>query len=98
VDNHVDPPGQITQQHSSLSIGQVEGDALLAGIEIEEGSAALGMGDIPWKRAAATGRVSFRWGLGLDHLGPQGGQQLAAIWPAYPFGDFQHTQPGQGLG
>jgi hypothetical protein len=56
----------------------IEDDGALGGIEVEEEGAALRVGSAPRKGPPAA-RLVARWGLDLDHVGAEIGEELAAV-------------------
>ena len=79
VDYQVNTGGQAAEQGAAGGIAQVEGDGLLAGVEVEEQAAAFRVGVVVREGAAAAGRVAGAGGFRLDDAGAEGRQELAAV-------------------
>ena len=100
-----DPGGKVLHQHVRLPRQfldnvlaqpglQVQGDAALTGIEIEEEEALFRFRLVVVEGGHPAGRVSLR-PLHLGDLGAKIGQQLGAIWPGNVVGKVQHLHPFQ---
>jgi len=73
---------------------QVQGDPLLAGVEIQEQAAAFGVGLIVEERGQVPRRVTFRR-LDLYHLGAEVGQQLGAVGAGYQLAQLDDLDPAE---
>ena len=97
MDDHVGNCGQLPEDSPPLGVVQVEGNALLAGVQVQEQPAALRMGNVAGKGAFPPRRVAGQGRFRLDYDGAQGGQQFAAVGAGHHIRDFQDADAGQGL-
>jgi hypothetical protein len=92
LDQDVDP-GQQPGQHAAAALGlEVEGDAALARIQVEEQAAALGVRAVARKRAAPPRRVAASGGLDLDDVGAEIRQQLRAVGGGDQLAHLEHRE------
>ena len=79
VDDHINPARQPAQQSLTGGVRQVEGNRLLAGVQVQIQPAAFRVGNVVGEGAAPAGRVAGGGRFRLDDRGAQGRQQLAAV-------------------
>ena len=84
----VNPARQLAEQDLPLVVFQVQGDAFLAGVELEEEAAALAVGNVSGKGSTPARGVTGQRRFRLDDLGAQSRQQLAAEGPGHHGGYF----------
>ena len=89
LDEHVAALGQAAQDVRPALALQVQRYALLAGVEVQIGRAALRVRLVAEEWAFASGRLAVAGALDLDDLGPHAGQQLGAIRPRHAFAEVQ---------
>ena len=94
--DHIDAGDQLAQHILAGRIVQVQGNAALPGVEVQEQAAALGMGFITRERATTPGRVADARRLHLDDLSPERRQQLAAVGARDQGGNLQNAEVGEG--
>jgi len=94
VDDHIDAGDQLTQQIAAGGVLQVQGDALLAGVEVEVEAAALGVRNVIREGSATAGWVASVGRLGLDDGSAEGGEELAAVGAWDEGGQLQDAEVG----
>ena len=77
-DHDIGLADQVEHDVAGLRIGEVDGDASLAGIDAREVGALIAGGRAHLRRDMAH-FIAFAWALDLDHVGAQVGQQPCAI-------------------
>ena len=78
LDDDVRGADELAEDFAALLVLQVEGDAALAGVEVEEVEAALGPGLVVVERGDEASGVALRR-FHLDHIGPEVGEELGAV-------------------
>src|SRR5262249_46946596 len=71
---------------------QVERDAALVGVEIEEEPALLRMRDAAGERTATAGPIALAGPLDLHHVGAEIGEELRRVGRRHEVADLEHAE------
>jgi hypothetical protein len=91
---HIRPPDQWLKQRTATSAGQVERDAALVRVEIEERNALFAVRFVSGEGPHATGQFAF-WRLNLDNFGTLIRQKARAERPRHALAKVQNAQIAQ---
>ena len=89
-DDDVGGRGQLGEDGAAVAGFEVEGEAPLRAVEVEEESAGFVVGHVAGPGAEGAGSVAGR-GLDLDHVGAEGGEPAAGEGAGDAFGEFDHA-------
>ena len=97
VHQEVGAAGEGLQRGLPSRMGQVERDATLVRVQVEEEAARIGMRRVPWKGAAASRQVAAA-SLDLHDIGAEVGEQLGGIGGTHQVPDLEDAQAVEGTG
>jgi len=92
VDEEIGTGGESIEDRLSARGGDVEGNAALVGVEVEEEPTLVGMCDIPDEWAARAGPISASRWLDLDHVGAEIREELRPVRCAHEAPELENPE------